>query len=319
MADYTRLTAPEQRKAAGRVGRVGILTVEAILEAAEALGPLRDRLAGAVEQSQTPEGAQKRMEAVIAEHQQDSAIGDALFVPMLMADLAGQLMVKGHEAKRVELVGAAQAPNAFLNLPWQEAIAEFKARGVTSEEELATLIRNHAFRSQEARRLLLEQLQQRTKDNLVKALEQGQAFQEFAAAMRETGGDLGITADNPAYLQTVFRTNLQTAYGAGRYRAMQDPDVREARSYVQYRTAGDARVRDEHALLDGKVFRIGSKAHQRIAPPNGFNCRCSAVTLSQEDVDAEGLKVSRVVPKDSIPPEGFDGPPVALLEREIET
>lgn len=234
---------------------------------------------------------------------------------MLQADLAGQLMVNVHETGAVELT--AQPSGSFLDLPWAEAIEEFKARGIISEDELSRLISDYAMRSQEARQLMLEHLRKRTRELLVEALEQGGTFREFATQINSELSGLGIDAADPAYLQTVFRTNIQTAYGAGRYRALEDPVIRETRPYVQYRTVGDARVRPNHAALDGKVFSLDSDEWRRIAPPGGFGCRCSMVSLTREEFEAEGGVVTETVPEDGIPDEGFDGPPVANVRKSL--
>jgi SPP1 gp7 family putative phage head morphogenesis protein len=110
----------------------------------------------------------------------------------------------------------------------------------------------------------------------------------------------------------VFRTNVQSAYGAGRYKAIRNPVVTRTRPYVQYRTVGDSRVRDEHAALDGKTYASDDPVWQRIAPPNGFNCRCSMVTLSR--VDAVGVEISTDIPLDYVPTPGFDQPPTPELD-----
>lgn len=237
-----------------------------------------------------------------------------------MAAMAGALMVKGREAQQVELVamGAAQDPRAFLNLPWVEAIEEFKARGVISDDEFSRLISQYAEESVEARRLLLERIQTRVRELLVKAVEEGETFEDFAAALADEAPGLGITAQDPSYLDTVFRTNVQSAYGGGRVRALLDPDVQAERQWVQYRTAGDSRVRDSHKLLDGGIYRIDDPEWLKIAPPNGYRCRCSIVSLTQEDVDAEVAsgsgEIKSKVPKlaeQEIEGEGFLGPPIA--------
>lgn len=58
---------------------------------------------------------------------------------------------------------------------------------------------------------------------------------------------------------------------------------RDLQPYAIYRTRGDARVRPEHAILDGKKFLIESPAAKKIYPPNGWNCRCEWDTTDYGD------------------------------------
>jgi hypothetical protein len=50
--------------------------------------------------------------------------------------------------------------------------------------------------------------------------------------------------------------------------------------YLEYSTVGDDRVRPEHAALDGFVAHISDERWATIAPPNGFNCRCTLIPAS---------------------------------------
>lgn len=47
--------------------------------------------------------------------------------------------------------------------------------------------------------------------------------------------------------------------------------------YLEYRTAGDDRVRQSHKDLDGVVLHINSPVWNRIYPPNDWACRCIVV------------------------------------------
>ncbi len=319
LADYVCLADDKRAEASKRVGRVGILVVESVFEAAEALEPLRSALAQAVAQSTTLAGAEAAIEETAGAFLQDDDIGNALFIPMVMAEMAGQLMARGEvpelEAKMYRMIGEAQPVEAFLNLPWEEAIREFKARGVVSPDEFTRLIGTYANRAQEGRALLLQRVQERVREMLVTSLEEGQTFREFAGALEAQAEGLGITTTDHAYLENVFRTNVQSAYGAGRYRQITDPAVATARPYVQYRTVGDARVWESHRLLDRGVYRIDGEAWRQVAPPNGYQCRCSMVTLSVDE--ARGLDIRDALPEGGAPDEGFDGPPVANVERSL--
>lgn len=280
-ADYCLLSDDGKTEAASRIGRVGILIVEATFDAAKQLEPLRHDLASAIRNANGKAEARAAIKRVTAKYAKDDDLGNSLFVPMIMSDMAGQLMARREvpEAKQAEdrrfnmvATGESQPVDAFLNLPWEEAIREFKARGVMRDDEFSRMLGTYAGRADEARQLMLERIQERVYEMLTTAIEDGQTFREFSKALDAEADGLGITDKDPAYLSTVFRTNVQSAYGAGRYRAITDPDVATARPYVQYRTVGDARVRDSHAALDRTVYRIDGEAWRQIAPPNGFNC-----------------------------------------------
>jgi uncharacterized protein with gpF-like domain len=101
---------------------------------------------------------------------------------------------------------------------------------------------------------------------------------------------LGITNQDPAYIQNVFRTNVMSAYGAGKHAAMSDPDIVEAFPYRQIRTAEDARVRDgehggeDHTQLDGLVYE-SSGPLKDLKTPFSFQCRCAVSVLAKWDGD----------------------------------
>ena len=49
---------------------------------------------------------------------------------------------------------------------------------------------------------------------------------------------------------------------------------------LQYRTAKDERVREQHRILDGITLPPSDKFWDEFFPPNGWNCRCTAVQVN---------------------------------------
>lgn len=78
---------------------------------------------------------------------------------------------------------------------------------------------------------------------------------------------------NQNYLTTEY--NLSVAVGqnsAAYHRFLAEKDT--VTSFVQYQTAGDSKVRNEHAKLDGKIFNLSDREAMKLFPPNGHGCRC---------------------------------------------
>jgi SPP1 gp7 family putative phage head morphogenesis protein len=87
-------------------------------------------------------------------------------------------------------------------------------------------------------------------------------------------------------METIYRTNLQTAYSAGRHKQMMESVTR---IYWQYNAIMDAVTRPEHAAQHGKVYHRDHPFWDKWYPPNGFNCRCYVTTLSVRQMDQRGL------------------------------
>lgn len=142
------------------------------------------------------------------------------------------------------------------------------------------------------------ELLQKFLEALTKAVEKGmtkEAFQEEMNGFLEEQGYKGL---NPWRADIIFRTNLQTAYNAGHYKAMTDDTVKKLRPYWQYKTAADGHVRESHAVMEGRVYRAEDPIWDVWYPPNGFRCRCMVVSLSPAQVEARGLRVEREPPVD---------------------
>ena len=281
-------------------------------EAADALVDARGELASIVRKAGSIEALDATLKGWHPNTDSWEQLGDSIFIPAVMSDLAGQLMVRGSEAHTIQLDDKDKPP--FLDLPWDEAIAEFKARGILKPTELSTLLKDYGQRADKARQLMLAQVQGFVRTELEKSLTEGGTFKQFAQRIDEGGATFGISADDPAYLNMVFRTNVQSAYGAGRYRAMTDPDVMDERPYSELRTAGDGRVREEHEAGEGTVTLIGSPAFRLCSCPLGFSCRCCQVTLTRDELAGRHvIEDVADLPAGFKPTPGFEGPPVAKI------
>lgn len=123
----------------------------------------------------------------------------------------------------------------------------------------------------------------------LEALENGTTF----AVFKERLASLGMPDH---LLKTIFTTNLQTAYAAGRYAKMQE--FKGTRPYWRYVTLGDNRVRLSHAVLSGMVFPADHPFWNENYPPNGYRCRCGVQSLSERRVEREKLTVQKEMPGD---------------------
>ena len=247
---------------------------------------------------------------------EDEAIAGGIYSASMQADLAGQLFVRQVEAPETlptRALADKPARPSFLSLPFDEAIAEFGRKAIMTPEEFRRLSDAARTRAFTATRLASDGLRQHAYDLLTEALKQGTTYREFAAQLAAEEVSLGVTPSSPFYVETVFRTNVQSAYGAGRYRQITSPVVAAARPFVEYRTAQDSRVRPSHAALDGTVFRQDDPGWSRYAPPNGYNCRCGIVTLRERDVDRSRVVAAADLSPDTRPDPGFDSPPTVTL------
>ncbi len=73
------------------------------------------------------------------------------------------------------------------------------------------------------------------------------------------------------YARMAFRTNVNTAVTAGRFRQAQDPDIKAVIPAFRFDDAGDVDVRPNHHAADGKIFRVDNPVWNRLAPPLGWN------------------------------------------------
>ena len=81
---------------------------------------------------------------------------------------------------------------------------------------------------------------------------------------------------NHNYLRAEFNFVQTSAEMAAKWeRFMEDGD----RYNLQYRTAGDGKVRPEHASMHGITLPPSDSFWEDFYPPNGWNCRCTVVQV----------------------------------------
>lgn len=185
-----------------------------------------------------------------------------------------------------------------MTLPPEQAIAYFQSKGVASTLGWRDMQDEaHAVKFAVAGITKLDVLND-LHQGLGSVLANGSTlrqFQDDVEPLLQRKGWLGrgLKADEngelqgkklmPYRLETIFRTNIQSAYASGRWQ-QQMRNVAD-RPYLEYNAIMDNRVRPTHAALNGRVFRWDDPIWQTIYPPNGYRCRCWVRALNQAQVD----------------------------------
>lgn len=110
----------------------------------------------------------------------------------------------------------------------------------------------------------------------------------------------------PGRLETIWRTNLQSAFSAARWRQMNDPLAKELRPYVQFDATIDTRTSDVCYKCAGTIAHLDSDWVRSHTPPLHFNCRSSWITLDEEEAAQAGITTE--LPED-LAQSGFGRPP----------
>lgn len=85
-------------------------------------------------------------------------------------------------------------------------------------------------------------------------------------------------AYNRNYLRSEYDFAVASAQMAARWK---DIEAKKDRYHLQYRTAADDRVREEHAALNGITLPPDDSFWASFLPPNGWACRCTAVQVNK--------------------------------------
>lgn len=186
----------------------------------------------------------------------------------------------------------------------QDAIRYFEDKGYTISWDWHDTWQNAHAKAFTVAKMTEIDLLQDTKAIVQKAIDEGWSEQRFikeAAPMlkskgwwgkdviRDENGNEKVIQKGSAYrLKTIYRTNLQTAYMAGRYKQqLENVDIEP---YWQYVAVLDSRTRPEHRELNGKVFRYDDPFWDSFYPPNGWGCRCRVRALDDDYLKENNLK-----------------------------
>lgn len=174
--------------------------------------------------------------------------------------------------------------------PPEEALAWWQNKVPVSKpefEDMTAEARARAFTAAGLHRLDQVSLVHKAIEGSIAA---GRPMEEFK---REMGKKLDGRLS--AYrLETVYRTNVQSAYHAGRYSQMMRAS--ETMPWWRYVAVDDSSTRPSHKALNGLVRRYDDPFWDDFYPPNGFRCRCTVQALSDRQMLQKGYEAGEGTP-----------------------
>ncbi len=191
------------------------------------------------------------------------------------------------------------------NLPFDEAIEFFKDKVNIPTKRWDDLWQDMHARGFMVAGAMRDDLLTDFHTALSKALEQGTTLADFRKDFDNIVQSYGWNYQGGRNWRTrvIYNTNIRTAYQAGRYKQMTDPDVLQYRPYWRYRHGDSADPRPEHLAWDGLVLPADDPWFDIHWPPNGWGCQCFVEALSARDLERLGKSGPDRAPADRIDPQ----------------
>jgi len=209
----------------------------------------------------------------------------------------------------------ADPARAFADQPFDKAVRAFRSREVLPKDLFEQLSAAAKRRSFTIARLANQELLTAAHAELTRQIELGRDslisgagpdLRDFRAFVSKRLESAGWTPANPSHVETIFRTNVMSAYGVGRRKEMTQPDVLRTRPIWQWRSVRDDRSRESHTRPNGVAMPADDAVWNRVFAPAGFNCRCRIVSRSVRWAEARDLRTGPVSAFADLPDPGFD-------------
>lgn len=140
-------------------------------------------------------------------------------------------------------------------------------------------------------------------------LDSGGTFADFQNAVKK--GDIDINLPRHR-LDNIFRTNIQGAYGRGRW--YQQQQNKDERPYLMRDGINDIRQRPAHKVLSGIIRHIDDPFWDIHYAPDDYRCRCLQRSLTKAQAEAKGITTEDDLPNVN-PQNGFGGTPAQYTNR----
>lgn len=195
-------------------------------------------------------------------------------------------------------------------VPFEQAISFLKGTVPLHKGEWEALEKPLRFRAFTVARLAELDHIEKVRQTLVTALEKGDGFQEKWATLRETlktrGEDIA-----PGYFETVYRTNVQTAYNAGRLMQYQDNPPRAWELLVIEDDRTSDTCKGIASLIgNGRALPANHPFWKKYGfPPYHFNCRTTFRAVYDTDTAVQDIPLEKLQDTLHIQ-KGFGGNPI---------
>lgn len=210
-------------------------------------------------------------------------------------------------------------PDTFPSIPFAEAVAALKHRGIKlepSEHWASVWQQTHHTAFTVARSAGFDILGD-IHSELVRVLKEGRTFREFAKDLTpflqkkgwwgtipgvnpETGEVREVQLGSTRRLRTIYDVNLRVSQAQGNWERQQAQKA--TRPYLRYVGIIDGRIRPEHRIWHGRILPVDHAWWKTHYPPNGWRCRCTVMSLSEDDLEDFDFTVSPEPPDDGIVP-----------------
>ena len=198
---------------------------------------------------------------------------------------------------------------SFPSIPFDEAVRALRRRGTNlfpSEHWASVWQEQHQAGFTVARSAGFDIVKD-IHTALVDAMERGRTFDDFkrglipvlqkkgwwgdtTAVDPKTGERHTVRLGSVRRLETIFDTNMSVSFAEGRWEQQQA--VKDAFPYLRYTGILDSRIRPQHRRWHGTILPIDHPWWRTHYPPNGWKCRCDAMSVSLDDMRRYGWKVS---------------------------
>jgi uncharacterized protein with gpF-like domain len=182
-----------------------------------------------------------------------------------------------------------------VRLPPEKAVAFLKQKGFAFSwrwDDTLDSAHNQVFTVAKAMKMdVLKDI----RDEVTSAVKQGTTFRNFQKQLepklrakgwwgREIVDGQNVQLGSPHRLRTIYNTNTQAAFNAGRYK--EQLDNKDERPFLMHVSVIDPNTRALGLALDGQVHAVGSAHWDTFYPPNEFNDRGRVRSLSMRQAPA---------------------------------
>jgi len=199
----------------------------------------------------------------------------------------------------------AQRPelNALFTLPPEDAISYLEKKGFKIGWDWHETLDNAHSKAFTVAKVARMDLLQDIRQSLITAMQQGQSLEQWKASITPTLQDKGwwgkkivvnpegreqeVQLGSPRRLRTIYHTNMQSAFAAGRYKAMLAGA--ETRPYWEWRHISINNPRKQHVALNGKIFSYDDPFWLVAYPPSEWGCNCRIIARSRREVEGKEI------------------------------